>query len=242
MAIALDFTLTEASDGLSLTFTETTGDATGGYDGTPVFSDVANTRFEWELPDTNLVKISVGYLPTQNTSPNGTHVFISTDIGLNTIGSGVYTLTYKVYTSACAQGAGCIAVGVEYIVTGSGYTILYNGNVYTTNDIFIGVAGVGDYTIQSGSGTINAIEASATKDFVLYRKAEKCIQGLLLTKCNKCDCGDDLYDAAMELLADFQGALVAGTVGNNKCANDTLRRIDTNCANICNDCTGGGCI
>jgi hypothetical protein len=237
MPITPAFSIAEANDGSKLTLTETTGDAAGGYDGTPDFSDVTNTRFEWELPDGSLINLSPGYLPTQNASPNGTQDFLPADIGLNTFGSGVYTITMKIYTSAITQGGGNIVAGVEYIVTGN-YTITYNGVNYAQNEVFIGISAENDFTIVSGSGSVNSLEGSDVCDAVIYRKAQKCIQGLLLTRCNKCDCGDGLYDAAMELLADFNGALVAFNVGNNKCSNDTLLRIDRNCANICNDCEG----
>jgi len=235
MAIAPTFSVAEANDGSVLTFTETTGLAAGGYDGSPDYSDVTNTRFEWELPSGNFTNISVGYLPTQNANPNGTQEFTPENLGLNTFGSGVYTLTYKIYTTAIVQGAGSIVAGSEYIITG-GLVITYDGVNYAANEIFIGNASENDYTIVSGSGSVNVIEGSESCDLVIYRKAQKCIQTLLLSKCNKCDCGDGLYEAAIELLADFEGALIAFTAGNNKCSNDTFLRIDRNCANICNDC------
>jgi len=235
MALTLDFSITQSTDCGTLTFTETTGDGTGGYGdgGNPVYTDVKNTILRIELPDTTVLNVHKDYLPTQAANPNGTQDYLPADVGYNKFPNGVWDTTFKVYTTDTASGA--IVNGTEYIVTGAGGSITYDGTTYTQNQTFTGTSET-TYT-ENVACEVNVFEASKQCNFLIYCGLRDCLKTLLLSRCKKpCDCRDDFHAAMNELVIDFNAAQLAFTAQNYKCANDTILRLEKQCSGICDDC------
>ena len=235
MALALDFTITQSEDCGTITLTETTGDGVGGYSdsGNPAYSAVRNTLINFTLPDGVSVSLSKGYLPFADTSPNGTQDFVPSDFSYDKIPDGVWDVTLKVYTTDTASGA--LVDGVEYIVTGAGSSITYNGVTYTENEIFTATA-TATYTEDTPS-EVNKLEASKSCTVLIYCGVRSCIRTLMLSRCQSgCDCGDDYHDAMNELIIDFNSAQLAFNYQNYECANKIIKRLSKMCGGICNDC------
>jgi hypothetical protein len=236
MAITtLNFTFAQSADCDTLTFTETTGDGTGGYSdgGNPAFSDVKNTLLKIEFPDGTTGNIHKSYLPTQDASPNGTKDYVASDFGYTKIPNGVWEVTFNIYTTDTASGA--LVNGTEYIVTGSGGQITYDGTVYTENETF--VAGATATYTEDVACEVNELHATKTCNVLFYCGVKKCLKDLMLLRCgNECDCRDDFHEAMNELIIDMNAAILAFDALNYACANKTIKRLEKHCGGICNDC------
>ncbi len=235
MALTLDFTFSQSADCDTITFTETTGDGTGGYGdgGNPLHTDVRNTLLNITFPDGTSADINKGYLPTIATNPNGTQAYVATDFGYTDMPNGVWDVTFRVYTDD--TGSGALVDGTEYIVTGSGGSITYDGTTYIENQRFI-AGSVATYT-ENTACEVNVFEAEKQCNFLIYCGVRECLKTLMLNRCgNECDCRDDFHAAMNELIVDFNAAQLAFTAQNYKCANNTIIRLAKKCGGICNDC------
>lgn len=235
MALNPTFTFAQSADCGTITVTETTGDGTGGYGdaGNSLYTDVKNTRFNIILPDGGTATLDKDYLPTQAATPNGTFDFIPADVGISAFFSGVWDVTFKLYTTDTASGA--IVAGKEYIVTGTGASITYDGITYLADSTFVGTSTT-TYT-ENVAGEVNVFYAEVQCNFLIYCGVRECLKTLLLSRCdNDCDCRDDFHDAMNELVIDFNAAQLAFNAQDYKCANNTLIRLGKNCSSICNDC------
>jgi hypothetical protein len=235
MPLDFKFTLAQSADCKTLTFTETTGNGAGGYGdgGNPLYTDVRNTQLTILLPNGDTVLLDKGYLPTTDADPNGTFDFVAGDIGFSNFLDGVWDVTTKVYTTDTASGS--ILAGVEYIVTGTGASITYDGNTYLENMTFTGTTET-DY-VENAPSEVNVFHTSKQCNFLIYCGVRGCLKTLMLSRCdNNCDCRDDFHEAMNELIIDFNAAQLAFNEQNYKCANDTLIRLGKNCSSICNDC------
>jgi hypothetical protein len=244
MALTLDFTLAQSADCDTLTFTETTGDGTGGYGdaGNIAHTDVENSDLLITFPDGTTSRIDKGYTPDNATNPNGTETYSPSDFGYSTMPSGVWDVAFTVYAVDAAAnndlGGGVyntISQGEVYKVTGIG-TVTYNGITYNRNDVFTGVLGETTYT-KTDSAVVSKREAVKECNFLLYCGVKECLKTLMLQRCgNECDCREDFHDAMNELIIDFNAAQLAFTAQNYQCANETIARLERACSGICNDC------
>lgn len=235
MALTLDFSIAQSTDCGTLTFTETTGDGTGGYGdgGNPLYTAIKNTILRIELPNGTILNVHKDYLPAQAANPNGTKDYLPADVGYSAFPNGVWDITFKVYITDTASGA--IANGTEYIVTGAAGSITYDGTTYTQNQTFTGTT-VTTYT-ENVACEVNAFATSKQCNFLIYCGLRDCLKTLLLSRCKEpCDCRDDFHAAMNELVIDFNAAQLAFTAQNYKCANDTILRLEKQCSGICDDC------
>ena len=235
MALAVDFTFGQSADCKTITFTETTGDATGGYSdaGNPAYSAVTNTLLEVVLPNSSTVKVHKDYLPTQDVAPNGTKAYLAEDVGYTTnFPNGVWDVTFKVFTIDTPSGG--LVQGTEYIVTGTGGQITYDGNIYKENELIVATA-VTTY-VEDTACSVNVLEAKKNCNFLIYCGVRECLKKLMLQRCGSCDCREDFHRAMNELIIDFNAAQLSFTEKNYKCANDTIKRLEKQCGGICNDC------
>lgn len=234
---ALDFTFAQSTDLGTLTFTETSGNGVGAYDGTPDYSEVKNTILKIKFPDDTESYISKGYLPTQNASPNGSQPYVPSDFGYSAFPNGVWDVTFKVYTTDTASGA--LVQGTEYIVTGGSiqYNLLGDGNLVTlAADTVFTASSTLTYT-EVTPAEVNVLEGEKTCNVLVYGNVQDCIRTLLLQRCaSPCDCREDFHEAMNELVIDITAAQVAFNNNNYKCANDTIQRLAKACGGICNDC------
>jgi hypothetical protein len=236
MALTLSFTVAQSADCDTLTFTETTGDQTGGYGdaGNPLHTDVKNTRLEITLPDDSEVVVDKSYLPAQAADPNGTFDFFPADVGYDAFPNGVWDVIFKVYTTDTAPGA--IVEGSEYIVTGAGYSITYDGNSYTDGETFIGTSEA-SYSVIAGTGEVNILEAQESCGALVHCGVRECIKTLMLQECGKdCDCRDDFMDAINMIVIDYNTAQLAFNDQNYDCASAILKRLEEACGGICDKC------
>ena len=235
MALDLDFTITQSADCDTLTFTETTGNSTGGYSdaGNPAYSDVTNTLLKIEFPDATSGVFHKNYLPTQDASPNGTKDYVASDFGYTDHPNGVWEVTFNVYTTDTASGA--LLDGTEYIVTGLGGQITYDGTVYEENETFI-ASSTATYT-EDVACQVNVLAATKTCNILIYCGVKECLKSLMLQRCgNECDCREDFHNAMNEIIVDFNAAQLAFTALNYDCANKIIKRLEKQCGGICNDC------
>jgi len=235
MALSPNFTFAQSADCKTLTFTETTGDGAGGYldSGNIDITAVTNTILVIKFPDGVTKDIHKDYLPTQLTNPNGTVDYLATDLGYSQIPSGVFDITFKVYSTSTISSN--IAVGAEYIVTGVGAQIIYNNITYNENERFIGISGYAYYT-EIVAADVNILEAEKQCSILLYCGVRTCLKKLMLQSCGNCNCDTDLKEALTELVVDFNAAQLAFTEANYSCANKTILRLEKQCSGICNDC------
>ena len=235
MALTLNFTISQSTDCGTLTFTETTGNAAGGYGdaGNPVYTAVKNTLLRITLPNATTLNVHKDYLPAAAASPNGTKDYVPADVGYSEMPNGVWDITFKVYTTDTASGA--IANGTEYIITGAGGSITYDGTTYTQNQVFTGTAAT--TYVENVACEVNVLEATKQCNFLIYCGVRDCLKTLLLSRCkSSCDCRDDFHAAMNELVVDFNAAQLAFTAQNYECANDTILRLEKQCSGICDDC------
>lgn len=230
-----DFTFAQSADCGTITFTETTGNGTGGYSdsGNPAYSAVTNTVLVIKFPDGATKDIHKDYLPTQDASPNGTIDYNNVDFGYSQVPSGVFDVTYKVFTTDTATGA--LVGGTEYIVTGDGAEILYNGVSYYENDRFTAVSGIDAYQ-EIAPAQVNVLAGEKQCNFLIYCGVRMCLKKMMLQTCGSCNCKADLKEALTELVVDFNAAQLAFNESNYACANKTLLRLEKQCSGICNDC------
>jgi hypothetical protein len=231
MAFIPTYTIVQAQDGLSLLFTETTGNGSTGYDGTPAYTQVVDTQFKFTTPSDEIKNVVNTYLPTQNTAPNGTTTFLPADFGMTRFENGVYQLELKYIVK---EVSGQIEPGVTYTVTGTGFFV-YNTEAYNPGDIFVGISGITTYT--ASPSIYPTYSVTVTSNFLLYHDVKQCLKSLMLLRCkNNCDCKDDYNFAVSELVIDMNTALLAFQNNSFKCANETLTRISNMCSSFCTDC------
>lgn len=233
MALTLDFTITQPTDCNNITFTEITGDGTGGYGdaGNPVFSDIGATLLTVTIPNGNIVPIYKAYLPTQNASPNGTFDISASDISFNTMPNGVYNFLYESFDNVDVT-SGNLVTGTKYIVSTG--TIVYEGETYETGETFTATTEL-TYS-ESVAATVFSLLAVKDCNFLIYCNLRECLRKLMLMRCDDCDCKDAIAEGVTELVIDFNAAVLAFNLGNYDCAKDTIERLEKSCSGICNDC------
>jgi len=230
MAFIPTYTIVQSIDGLSLLFTETTGNSSTGYDGTPLFSSIVDTQFKFTTPLGVVSNQVNSYLPTGNTSPNGSFTFTPSNFAMSKFENGAWQLELKYIIKVIS---GQIEPGITYTVVGG--LIIYNGNSYTVGTTFVGITGVIAYTSAEGIYATYTVVSSCY--FLIYHDVKQCLKSLMLLRCqNNCDCKDDYDFAVSELVIDMNTALLAFQNNSYKCANDILTRISKSCAGFCNDC------
>lgn len=233
--MTLSFSFAQSADCNTLTFTETTGNLAGGYSdgGNIAFSAVTNTLLEVKLPSGVTKKISKGYLPTQDISPNGTINYTAADFDYTSIPNGVYDVVFKVYATDTPSGS--LVEGTEYIITGAGSSVTYDGTVYIENETFIATS-VLIYT-ENAASQVNILYAEEQCNFLIYCGVKECLKKLMLQRCGSdCDCREDFHKAMNELVIDFNAAQLAFNALNYACANKVIQRLEKQCGGICNDC------
>lgn len=245
MALNVQYTVTQASDGTKITFKETTGayDAstnTGGY-GSPniAYTAVTHTRFQFTPQGAAQFEVTKSYLPTQAASPNGSVDFSISDLNQTgtTLDDGVYKLIFSAYTTALSGGTGVVD-GTEYVVTADANgTVTYNGTAYTYGQVFTGVAGVTAYT-QTGSAHPAPLEDSTTCYFILTYNSFNCIKEKMINiaEDDSCACDKDrvrdigvVYMRYASILLAFQGGYYAAS-------DSQIKKLKTRCDAVCKKC------
>lgn len=231
MAFIPTFTIVQSTDGLSLLFTETTGNGTSGYDGNPLFTSVLDTQFKFTTPLGVVINQVNNYLPLGNAAPNASWTFTPSNFSMSKFENGAWQLELKYIIRA---NSGQIEEGVTYTVVGS--PITYNAITYAIGTTFVGVTGITTYTPTDGVAYATYTVVSSCY-FLIYHDVKQCLKSLMLLRCqNNCDCKDDYDFAVSELVIDMNTALLAFQNNSYKCANDILTRISKSCAGFCNDC------
>ena len=233
--LTLGFTFAQSADCDTLTFTETTGNGTGGYGdaGNPVYTDVKNTDLVIVFPDGTSARVNKGYTPSAAANPNGSQTYLASDFGYSSIPDGVWDVTFNVYTTDTASGN--LIPSQTYIVTGANGAITYDGKVYIENEVFVATSET--TYIENVACEVNLLVASESCNFFMYCGVRSCLKSLMLQRCgNECDCREDFHSAMNELIVDFNAAQLAFTEKNYQCANKTLTRLAKMCGGICNDC------
>lgn len=229
------FTLTQPTDCNSVFFTETTGNGEGGYSngGNISYSNVSNTVLVIKFPDGTTKDVHKGYLPTSATNPNGTETYLPIDLGYTGVPSGVWDVTFKVFSTDVPSGN--LIEGTEYIVTGANASITYEGIIYNENDRFVATSTL---TYQESTPSqVNKLEGEDNCNFFIICGVKECLQKLMLQRCDTgCDCARDFHEAMNELIIDFNAAQLAFTNNNYACANKTIQRLEKQCGGICNEC------